>query len=94
MNDKRALLEWQGKVLPADWEERADRRKWYRYQIRREPNELIRLLVGRDREGWKWKAEVRSPQDQEWQPLGGPAPALPKAALARRAADAAAGPMI
>ena len=83
----RKLLEWHGKVLPAGWEERPDQRKWYRYQIGQNPNELLRLLVGQDRGGWRWKSEVRTPSDQEWHLLGGSTELFPRHQLARRAAD-------
>ena len=87
MTGPRKLLEWQGLVLPAGWEGSQNIRKWYRYQVRHN-GELLRLLTGQDRNGgWRWKVEVRAPEDREWRPFIENAGLLGLARFARKATD-------
>ena len=91
---ERQLLEWQGKVLPAGWEQTMPHgRQWYRYQLGQNAGDLIRVLVGVDRDGWHWRADVRGPYDQDWLPMGWSAAVFPRAPLACRAADEALAPL-
>ena len=82
----RPDIQYAGRVLPGDWTEASGGRIYARYI--KEGGSAIRLLTGRDREGWHFKAEVcDSPDDPFWLPLGGSGAVFAGASQAKAAAD-------